>query len=173
MIKKEFLCQILLLVKVLLVIRAEIPDRDQTDYCELFGEDDIKGKKQVFLAGNHVYYFNDGKETIGLTHPFYHDLRSRGTGITYYEGVGTGNDFYGWEFHRDVKVAFGSIISEDFRWESPAPTKMFWRPDKMIMEYELTSPYFQVNVIREATGCPRSKFSNSNCYYSETVHLRP
>ena len=133
------------------MIRAEIPDRDHTDYCELFGEDDIQGKKQVFLAGNHVYYFNDGKETIGLTHPFYHDLRSRGTGITYYEGVGTGNDFYGWEFHRDVKVAFGSIISEDFRWESPAPTKMFWRPDKMIMEYELTSPYFQVNLIREAT----------------------
>ena len=23
------------------------------------------------------------------------------------------------------------------------------------------------------TGCPRSKFPNSNCYYSETVDLRP
>lgn len=30
-------------------------------------------------------------ETIGLTHPFFHDLRSRGTGIAPYAGVGTGN----------------------------------------------------------------------------------
>ena len=84
------------------------------------------------------------KETIGLTHPFYHDLRSRGTGIAYQEEVGTGNDFYGWEFHKYVKVAFGSIISENMRWEHPVPSRMFWRPDKMIMEYELFSPYIEV-----------------------------
>ena len=147
-----------------------IPDREQTDYCEMLGKDNIqgtqnciflflsdlalylsKGKKHAFLAGNNVYYVSnikkeDGqfKETIGLTHPFYHDLRSRGTGIAYQEEVGTGNDFYGWEFHKNVKVAFGSIISENMRWEHPVPSRMFWRPDKMIMEYELVSPYIEV-----------------------------
>ena len=148
-----------------------IPDREKTDYCEMFGKDDIqgkreycflfssdltlyifyKGKKHAFLAGNKVYYVSntkkeDGqfKETIGLTHPFYHDLRSRGTGIAYQEEVGTGNDFYGWEFHKNVKVAFGSIVSENMKWEHPAPSRMFWRPDKMIMEYDLSSPYIEV-----------------------------
>ena len=64
-----------------------------------------------FLAGNNVYYvagrlgsWDNDHETIGLTHPFYHDLRSisgscrvssnftlnifirsRGTGIVYHE----------------------------------------------------------------------------------------
>ena len=146
-----------------------ILDREQTDYCEMFGKDDIqgkpwsifqlissvpilfKGKKHAFLAGNKVYYVSNTKkeddqfkETIGLTHPFYHDLRSRGTGIAYEEEVGTGNDFYGWEFHKNVKVAFGSIVSENMRWEHPVPSRMFWRPDKMIVEYELSSPYIEV-----------------------------
>ena len=34
----------------------------------------------------------------------FHDLRSRGTGIASYKGVGTGNDFDGWEFHRATQV---------------------------------------------------------------------
>ena len=29
--------------------------------------------------------WNQLHETIGLTHPFFHDLRSRGTGIVYHE----------------------------------------------------------------------------------------
>ena len=33
--------------------------------------------------------------------------------------------------------------------------------------------YFNEILVLTSTGCPRSKFSNSNCYYSETVHLRP
>ena len=70
----------------------------------MLGQDDIQGSKSGFLAGNKAYYVGGhyncwGKtedETIGLTHPFYHDLRSRGDGIAYYKGVGTGNDFNGW-----------------------------------------------------------------------------
>ena len=69
-------------------------EEENFDYCEMLGEDDIQGKKHGFLAGNKVYYIG-GKmfsqqlgenETIGLTHPFYHDLRSRGTGIADHEG---------------------------------------------------------------------------------------
>ena len=64
------------------------------DYCEMLGKDDIQGKKHGFLAGNKVYYIGGTflsqklaeNETIGLTHPFYHDLRSRGTGIVHHEG---------------------------------------------------------------------------------------
>ena len=64
------------------------------DYCEMLGKDDIQGKKHGFLAGNKVYYIGGTflsqslaeNETIGLTHPFYHDLRSRGTGIAHHEG---------------------------------------------------------------------------------------
>ena len=120
-----------------------------TDYCALLGEDDIQGKKSGFLAGNQVYYIG-GKyesqsctenETIGLTHPFFHDLRSRGTGIATYQGVGTGNDFDGWEFHRATQVAAGSVVTPNFTWHRPAPTRMFWRPNKMVVEYELSSPF--------------------------------
>ena len=57
--------------------------------------------------------------------------------------MGTGNDFYGWEFHKHTKIAYGTIVTDEMRWENPAPTRMFWRPDKMIVEYDLTSPYLQ------------------------------
>lgn len=70
-----------------------------------------------FLAGNKVYYLGgkvlvqhiEENETIGLTHPVFHDLRSRGTGIAEYKGVGNGNDFDGWEFHRATQVAAGYV----------------------------------------------------------------
>lgn len=113
----------------------------------MLGEDDIQGKKSGFLAGNKVYYIG-GKyevqrctenETIGLNHPMYHDLRSRGTGIASFKGVGTGNDFEGWEFHRATQVAAGNVITPNHTWTRPPPTRMFWRPDKMIVEYELAS----------------------------------
>ena len=98
-----------------LFIGTSAVSEHDTDYCEMFGEDDIQGKKHGFLAGNNVYYIGGffasqnlhENETIGLTHPFFHDHRSRGTGITYYEGVGTGNDFYGWEFYKQTKIAYG------------------------------------------------------------------
>ena len=134
------------LIPLILLKAVASLDEDFTDYCALLGEDDIQGKKHGFLAGNKAYYVggaslvwrNTENETLGLTHPFFHDLRSRGTGIAYYEGVGTGNDFYGWEFHRETRVAYGSVLSEEGRWETPAPSQMFWRPDRMVVHYELS-----------------------------------
>ena len=142
-----------------------------TDYCALLGEDDIQGKKHGFLAGNKVYYVggtslvwqNTENETLGLTHPFFHDLRSRGTGIAYHEGVGTGNDFYGWEFHRETRVAYGSIVSEETRWETPAPSQMFWRPDRMVVQYELSKDGETAANIKE------EKFIASNDVVSSTI----
>ena len=110
----------------------------------MLGEDDIQGLKHGFLAGNKVYYMG-GKnmlsedETLGLTHPFHHDLRSRGVGIAYHEGVGTGNDFSGWEYYKYTKVAYGSLDLDEALLENPKPTRMFWRPDKMVAEYEISS----------------------------------
>eukprot|EP00912_Choanoflagellata_sp_UC4_P002272 UC4_evm7s1434 len=137
----------LLIVATASTIIGSSPFR--TDYCAMLGEDNIQGKKSGFLAGNRVYYVG-GKyevqrctenETIGLTHPIYHDLRSRGTGIASYPGVGIGNDFDGWEFHRATEVAVGSVVTPTYTWHRPAPTGMFWRPDKMIVEYKLSSPF--------------------------------
>ena len=63
-------------------------------------EQDITSLKHSFLSGNNVYYISEGRwgnpgniddETIGLIHPFYNDLRSRGTGIVEYENTGVGN----------------------------------------------------------------------------------
>ena len=59
----------------------------------------------------------------------------------YHEGVGTGNDFYGWEFYKDVKVAWASVVTEELTWETPSPSHMYWGPDRLVVEYELTSPY--------------------------------
>ena len=120
-----------------------------TDYCDMLGADDIQGKRHGFLTGNHVYYVSSvflvqelrENETIGLLHPFFNDLRTRGTGHTCYEGVGCGNDYRGWEFYRAAKVAYGTIVAYGLHWEHPSPTRMFWRPDKMVIEYELNSPY--------------------------------
>ena len=61
---------------------------------------EITSLKHSFLSGNNVYYISEGRwgnpsniddETIGLIHPFYNDLRSRGTGIVEYENTGVGN----------------------------------------------------------------------------------
>ena len=158
----------------LLLLQPSSPhgEAEFTDYCALFGEDDIQGKKHGFLAGNKVYYLG-GKsdvwrktenETLGLTHPFFHDLRSRGTGIVFHEGVGTGNDFYGWAFHKDTRVAYGSVVSGGERWETPAPAQMYWRPDKMIVQYELrTSDGELAGSIRE------EKFISSSDVVSTTI----
>ena len=63
---------------------ASNPHHEPTDYCAWLGEDDIQGLKHGFLAGNNVYYvagrltgWGEGEdhETLGLTHPFFHDLR--------------------------------------------------------------------------------------------------
>ena len=132
-----------------LLVAATTPPA--TDYCDMLGQDDIQGKKSGLLTGNKVFYVGGTflvqklyeNETVGLFHPFFHDLRSRGTGIAYYESVGTGNDFNGWEWYRTTKVALGHVIADGIRWNRPAPERMYWRPDKMVVEYNLTDPYLK------------------------------
>ena len=117
--------------------------------CEKL-EQSIQGRKHGFLAGNLAYYVGGyhaswelmEDETIGLTHPFYHDLRSRGAGILDSqlpgsEHTGVGNDYRGWEFYKDTRVLYGSIVLGDKVHKHPKPNKMIWRPDKMICEYEI------------------------------------
>jgi len=110
----------------IIVLTAQAADFDTnvgstppfTDYCEMLSHD-IQGKEHAFLSGNNAYYMSEGRwfessdETIGLTHPFFNDLRSRGTGIATHNFTGTGNDFWGWDFHKYVKVAFGTVIGGD------------------------------------------------------------
>ncbi len=120
-----------------------------TDYCQRL-EQEIQGRKHGFLAGNVSYYIGGfhaswkliEDETIGLTHPFHHDLRSRGIGLLESElagteNTGTGNDYHGWEFYKDTRILYGSIIIDGKTYRHPKPISMRWRPDKMICEYEL------------------------------------
>ncbi len=122
---------------------------DFSDYCKRL-EHEIQGRKHGFMAGNLSYYIGGfhaswnlvEDETIGLTHPFFHDLRSRGTGILESqlrgaEHTGVGNDFSGWEFYKDTRVLYGSVILDGKVVKHPKPTSMMWRPDKMICVYEL------------------------------------
>ena len=123
--------------------------REAVDHCKRL-EQSIQGKKHGFLAGNLSYYVGGfhaswepvEDETIGLTHPFHHDLRSRGVGllesrIQGTENTGKGNDYSGWEFYKDTRVLYGSVILDGEIFRNPAPTRMMWRPDKMICEYEI------------------------------------
>jgi hypothetical protein len=120
-----------------------------TDYCQRL-EQEIQGRKHGFLAGNVTYYVGGfhaswkllEDETIGLTHPFHHDLRSRGVGlltskVAGTEHTGTGNDYRGWEFYKDTRVLYGSVIIDGKTYEHPQPKSMVWRPDKLVCEYEL------------------------------------
>jgi hypothetical protein len=60
----------------------------ESSLCEKL-EQSIQGRKHGFLAGNLSYYVGGfhasweliEDETIGLTHPFHHDLRSRGVRV--------------------------------------------------------------------------------------------
>ena len=120
-----------------------------TDYCQRL-QQEIQGRKHGFLAGNIAYYVGGfhaswelkEHETLGLTHPFHHDLRSRGVGLVRSRGeghddTGLGNDFSGWEFYKDTRVLYGSVVIDDKTHRYPVPTKMFWRPDRMICEYKV------------------------------------
>lgn len=120
-----------------------------SDYC-LRLQHEIQGKKHGFLAGNVSYYIGGfhasweltEHETLGLTHPFHHDLRSRGVGLvrshgTGHDDTGLGNDFSGWEFYKDTRVLYGSVVIGETTHRHPVPTKMYWRPDRMICEYEV------------------------------------
>ena len=115
-----------------------------TDYCEMLSQE-IQGKKHGFLTGNKTHYIGgfmpswaqNEDETIGLTHPFYNDLRSRGYGMVNDPETGYGHDLTGWEFYKLTKVAYGTVIISGERYENPVPTAMYWRPDRMICEYSV------------------------------------
>jgi len=139
-------CSILALLLTDSAISKEPPF---TDYCERLSQE-VQGKKHGFLAGNLTYYVGgfhaswnlQEHETLGLTHPFFHDLRSRGVGIAQSKGTGagdtgTGNDFGGWEFYKDTRVLYGSVLVGGKEYRHPAPRKMTWRPDRMVCEYEV------------------------------------
>ena len=132
----------------LLSVRSNVYAKESS-LCEKL-EQSIQGRKHGFLAGNLAYYVGGfhasweliEDETIGLTHPFHHDLRSRGVGLLNSqlpgsEHTGVGNDYRGWEFYKDTRVLYGSIIIGDKEYKHPVPTRMSWRPDKMICEYEI------------------------------------
>lgn len=120
-----------------------------SDYCQRL-QQEIQGRKHGFLAGNVAYYVGGfhaswqlkENETIGLTHPFHHDLRSRGVGLRQSRGLnhqdtGLGNDFTGWEFYKDTRVLYGSVVLDGKTHHHPIPNRMYWRPDRMICEYEI------------------------------------
>lgn len=115
-----------------------------TDYCAMLSQE-IQGKKHGFMAGNLTYYIggffptwrHQEDETIGFTHPFHHDLRSRGHGMVQHAATGYGHDLQGWEFYKTTKVAYGSVWIGGTKYTHPVPTAMYWRPDKMICEYSV------------------------------------
>lgn len=119
------------------------------DYCSYLSKE-IQGKQHGFMAGNNTYYIggftpswrHQEYETVGLTHPFFNDLRCRGTGMVSYTttdgwDTGYGSDISGWEFYKDVRVAYGTILANGKEFETPVPARMYWQPDKMICEYEI------------------------------------
>lgn len=131
---------------VLSLLGGPLPETapPHVDYCQQM-EQEIQGRKHGFLAGNKTYYIggfypvwkHQEDETIGFTHPFYHDLRCRGRGMVQYAGTGYGHDLSGWEFYKHTKVAYGTVILDGTRYEHPVPVSMVWRPDRMICEYNV------------------------------------
>ena len=139
----------LAIIVCLILCLLSVPVSADRNYCEFLGQS-IQGKKHGFMAGNLSYYVGGfhaswkpvEDETIGLTHPIHHDLRSRGVGLLESglkgtEHTGTGNDYNGWEFYKDTRVLYGSVVIDGKLFRNPAPTRMIWRPDKMICEYEI------------------------------------
>ena len=107
---------------------------------------DIQGIQHGFLAGKHLYYCG-GKtnpywkvtenETLGFTHPLFRDGRARGYGMVTDAQSGTGHDKWGWEFWRDTRIAYGTVIIDGKRYAHPVPHEMIWRPDRKICRYEV------------------------------------
>jgi hypothetical protein len=125
--------------------QSAVDDRPPfTDYCEMLAQE-IQGRKHAFLAGNLAYYVGGRhhcwkpheEETLGLTHPFHHDLRGRGFGLVEHEGSGYGHDFRGWEFYDKIRVAYGTVIIDGKPHPHPVPTSMQWRPERVICAYEV------------------------------------
>ncbi len=112
------------------------------DYCKML-EHDIVNRKHGFLAGNKINYIGgnyghwrrNSDETIGFTHPIFHDGRSEGYAMCDDPYWGYGSSEHGAAYHKDTEVAFGTVIVGGTEYEHPAPTKLYWRPDKMVCEY--------------------------------------
>ena len=149
------------------------------DYCERL-EQEVQGRKHGFLAGNVTYYVGGfhaswkvvEDETIGLTHPFHHDLRSRGVGLLESElkggeHTGVGNDYRGWEFYKDTRVLYGSVMVDGKVFENPKPKSMRWRPDRMVCEYEVGGV-----TIREEKFIGKNNAAASIITSSRPVRLR-
>ena len=147
--------------------------RGEAEPCKRL-EQSIQGRKHGFLAGNLTYYIGGfhaswelvEEETIGLTHPFFHDLRSRGVGLlkselTGSEHTGVGNDFRGWEFYKDTRVLYGSVLIGEKVFEYPVPYRMIWRPDKMICEYEIDGVSIREEKFIGANDAAISRISSS------------
>jgi len=133
---------------------AVVPsDPTYTDYCDMLSRD-IHGEQYGFLAGNKMYYVAGAGqavyknitefETLGFTHPMYRDGRARGNGIVDGAG-GKGHDQWGWEFWRRSKVAYGTLIVNGERYPHPEPSSLDWRPDKMVVKYQVAG----VNITEE------------------------
>jgi len=116
-----------------------------TDYCAMMARD-IQGVKPGFMAGNKMLYLAGEsdvewniveQETVGLTGSFFYDGRCRGMGIYPTEATGSGHDFFGWEFYREVAIAYGTVIINGERHEFPVPKEMIWRADRLICRYDV------------------------------------
>jgi len=170
--------QLLFICSALLSICTNTFAKD-TSLCQKL-EQSVQGRKHGFLAGNLAYYVGGfhasweliEDETIGLTHPFHHDLRSRGAGLLNSqlpgsEHTGIGNDYRGWEFYKDTRVLYGTVIIGDKVYKHPVPTRMSWRPDKMICEYEINGV-----TIREEKFISAKDTAASIITSSEPITLR-
>ena len=123
-----------------------------TDYCELLGRD-IQGEHYGFLGGNKLYYVAGSfgaywhefyeSETLGFTHALFRDGRARGNGFVPGGAGGSGHDQWGWEFWRNTRTAYGSLIIDGERIGHPTPKTLTWRPDKLIAEYDINGVHIR------------------------------
>jgi hypothetical protein len=119
-----------------------------TDYCERLARD-IQGEHYGFIAGNAMYYVAGSfgaeweefweSETLGFTHPLYRDMRARGHGIVDVgvENGGEGHDYWGWEYWRDTRCAYGTVLLDGQSYRHPKPTRLIWRPDRHRITYQV------------------------------------
>ena len=112
------------------------------------------------------------------------DLRKESNGAPMIRSLVTPTKNHIW--HRNESTEEDDIVDLDKQIDEPTVCSH----DDLTLESYCSSPGFQkqdsdtienfplivsspTREIERYTGCPRSKFPNSNCYYSETVHLRP
>ena len=77
------------------------------------------------------------------------------------EHTGVGNDYKGWEFYKDTRVLYGSVILGGKIYGHPAPVRMHWRPDKMICEYEIDGVSIREEKFIGANDAALSRISSS------------